>query len=184
MWVFRPVSDNTDLISRREQWLWLRESTYPFAVIEQVDFVAHAGGAGRFHVQVGRPSTLLGQVLRMVRLTGLAQHSDLRLPARRRTLWPMQIFDGGGRGWRVGGIRVVRGDTLTNERNGRSKKREQIHGGKGRKQIYHVSMCCYIFCCGLGTYGAGQMRAPGESIIIGGHLEWSHEQPTTKTPLK
>lgn len=59
------------------------KNTYPFAVLEQVDFVAQAGGAGRFHVQIGRPSTLLGQVLRMVRLAGLAQHGDLRLPAWR-----------------------------------------------------------------------------------------------------
>lgn len=72
--------------------LW---ETHPFAVLQQVDFVPQTGGAGRFHVQIGRPSTLLGQVLRMVRLTGLAQHGDLRLPAWRRTLHGLSA-DGGG----------------------------------------------------------------------------------------
>lgn len=55
-------------------------------MLQQIHFIAQAGSAGCLDVQVGGPSTLFGQVLRVVRLAGLAQHRNLRFPAWRRCL--------------------------------------------------------------------------------------------------
>lgn len=57
---------------------WL---TYLLAVVQQIHLVAETGRAGHLDAQIRGPSSFLGQELRMVRLSGFAQHRNLWFPS-------------------------------------------------------------------------------------------------------